>query len=70
MWWRSNLQIVMRGLDPRIHRLRKSLAKRMDCRLKPPMTSLVYNRLMLVTWLPAALMRAMASRVFSTAVAM
>ncbi len=26
---------VMRGLDPRIHPLRKSLSKRMDCRVKP-----------------------------------
>jgi hypothetical protein len=25
----------MRGLDPRIHHLRKSLPKRMDCRVKP-----------------------------------
>ncbi|WP_283843072.1 hypothetical protein [Bradyrhizobium sp. 2S1] len=25
----------MRGLDPRIHHLRESLAKRMDCRVKP-----------------------------------
>jgi hypothetical protein len=26
---------VMRGLDPRIHPLRKSFSKRMDCRVKP-----------------------------------
>jgi hypothetical protein len=26
---------VTRGLDPRIHRLRKSLAKWLDCRVKP-----------------------------------
>jgi hypothetical protein len=26
---------VMRGLDPRIHFLRKSLSKGMDCRVKP-----------------------------------
>jgi hypothetical protein len=26
---------VMRGLDPRIHPLRKSLSKTMDCRVKP-----------------------------------
>jgi hypothetical protein len=26
---------VMRGLDPRIHLLRESLSKRMDCRVKP-----------------------------------
>jgi hypothetical protein len=25
----------MRGLDPRIHHLRKSLSKVMDCRVKP-----------------------------------
>jgi hypothetical protein len=25
----------MRGLDPRIHHLRKTLSKRMDCRVKP-----------------------------------
>src|SRR5947209_18020287 len=25
----------MRGLDPRIHPLRKSLSKEMDCRIKP-----------------------------------
>src|SRR4051794_6916462 len=25
----------MRGLDPRIHHLRKNLPKRMDCRVKP-----------------------------------
>jgi hypothetical protein len=25
----------MRGLDPRIHPLRKGLSKRMDCRVKP-----------------------------------
>jgi len=26
---------VMRGLDPRIHPLRKTFPKRMDCRVKP-----------------------------------
>ncbi len=25
----------MRGLDPRIHHPRKSLSKKMDCRVKP-----------------------------------
>jgi hypothetical protein len=25
----------MRGLDPRIHPLRKTLSKKMDCRVKP-----------------------------------
>jgi hypothetical protein len=25
----------MRGLDPRLHLLRKTLAKMMDCRVKP-----------------------------------
>jgi hypothetical protein len=28
-------EFVMRGLDPRIHHLRKSLSKGMDCRVKP-----------------------------------
>jgi hypothetical protein len=27
--------VVMRGLDPRIHHLRKTYAKRMDPRVKP-----------------------------------
>jgi hypothetical protein len=27
--------LVMRGLDPRIHRLEKLLRRRMDCRVKP-----------------------------------
>jgi hypothetical protein len=27
--------VVMRGRDPRIHLLRKSLLKKMDCRVKP-----------------------------------
>jgi hypothetical protein len=26
---------IMRGLDPRIHQSRKTLSKRMDCRVKP-----------------------------------
>jgi hypothetical protein len=29
------LEIVLRGLDPRIHRLRRVFAKLMDCRVKP-----------------------------------
>src|SRR5450631_4889035 len=29
------LQYVIRGLDPRIHQLHDSLAKAMDCRVKP-----------------------------------
>ena len=29
---------VMRGLDARIHPVRKSLSKSMDCRVKPAMT--------------------------------
>jgi endonuclease YncB( thermonuclease family) len=34
----------MRGLDPRIHPLRKSLSKKMDCRVKPGNDgALVYN---------------------------
>jgi hypothetical protein len=30
-----SLHLVMRGLDPRIHHLRKILSKKMDCRVKP-----------------------------------
>jgi hypothetical protein len=30
-----SLHLVMRGLDPRIHHLRKTLSKKMDCRVKP-----------------------------------
>ena len=62
--------IVMRGLDPRIHHLRMSSRRGWIAGSSPAMTSCIYSRLMLVTSLPAALMRAMASRVFSTAVAM
>jgi hypothetical protein len=32
---REHLAFVMRGLDPRIHPLEKSLAKKMDGRVKP-----------------------------------
>src|SRR5262249_36527801 len=37
--------LVMRGLDPRIHLLRKkSLRRRMDCRVKPAMTTWMDTR--------------------------
>jgi hypothetical protein len=34
----------MRGLDPRIHHLRKTLSKGMDCRVKPGNDALFGNR--------------------------
>jgi hypothetical protein len=33
----------MRGLDPRIHHLRKTLSKRMDCRVKPGNDASIWN---------------------------